>query len=161
MHRFVWDLRYPPPGAVQRDFPISAIDGDTPLEPLGVLAVPGTYLVKLTAGGKTFTHPLTLKMDPRATITPLGLTQQFTLAMKIADMMNRTFAAISSSPASEPPAPGLQPPATTTRSALNALNSDLATAYDVVEGADRAPTTQAAKAVARLEQRVNARLKNP
>ena len=30
MHRFVWDLRYPAPGAVQRDFPISAVPGDTP-----------------------------------------------------------------------------------------------------------------------------------
>ena len=57
---------------------------DTPIEPLGVLAVPGNYLVTLTAGGRTFTERLTLKMDPRATITPLGLTQQFTLATKIA-----------------------------------------------------------------------------
>ena len=44
------------PGAVQRDFPISAVPGDTPIEPLGVLAVPGTYVVKLTAGGKTLTR---------------------------------------------------------------------------------------------------------
>ena len=86
MHRFVWDLRYAPPGAVQRDFPISAVPGDTPLEPLGVLAVPGAYAVRLTAGGVTMTQALTLKMDPRATITPLGLGQQFTLATRIAAM---------------------------------------------------------------------------
>ena len=149
-HRFVWDLRYPAPGAVQRDFPISAVPGDTPIEPLGVLAVPGTYLVKLTAGGRTFTERLTLKMDPRATITPLGLTQQFTLATKIAEMMNRTFAAITASP---------KPPAASPLSDLTALNGDLATAYDVVEGADRAPTTQAVSAVAHLEQRLKALLK--
>src|SRR4029079_9579688 len=46
MHRFVWDLRSTSPGAVRRDFPISAVVHDTPLEPLGVLAVPGTYTVK-------------------------------------------------------------------------------------------------------------------
>jgi hypothetical protein len=42
---------------------------------------------------------------------------------------------------------------------LIALNNDLATAYDVVEGADRAPTTQATKAVAHLQQRLEALLK--
>ena len=154
MHRFVWDLRYPAPGAVQRDFPISAIPGDTPLEPLGVLAVPGTYVVRLTAGGRTFTQPLTLKMDPRAAVTPLGLARQFTLATKIAEMMNRSFAAISQrKKASGSPSPAPDP-----ASDLIALNNDLATAYDVVEGADRAPTTQAATAVAHLEQRLKALL---
>ena len=154
MHRFVWDLRYPPPGAVPRDFPISAIPGDTPLEPLGVLAVPGTYLVTLTAAGSTFTQPLTVKMDPRASITSVGLVQQFTLAAKIAGMMNQTFAAISAAPPASPQSstPGH-------KDDLIALNTDLATAYDVVEGADRAPTTQAAKAVAHLEQRLKALLK--
>jgi hypothetical protein len=113
-----------------------------------VLALPATYVVKLTAGGRTYTQPLTLKMDPRATITPLGLAQQFTLATKIAAMMNRTFAAVSH--AANPD---------DRNSALLALNTDLATAYDVVEGADRAPTTQAVKAVTQLEQRVSALLK--
>ncbi len=153
-HRFVWDLRYAPPGAVQRDFPISAIPGDTPIEPLGVLAVPGIYVVKLTAGGKTLSERLTLKMDPRATITPLGLNQQFTLATKLAAMMNKTFAAISALSAPNPQSLTPNPAAD-----LISLNNDLATAYDVVEGADRAPTTQAVKAVAHLEQRVNALLK--
>jgi hypothetical protein len=156
MHRFVWDLRYPPPGAVQRDFPISAVPADTPIEPLGVLAVPGIYLVKLTAAGQTLTERLTLKMDPRATITPLGLTQQFTLATKIAAMMSESFAAItakaakSASPESAAPSPVAD---------LTALNNALATAYDVVEGADRAPTTQAVTAVNHLEQRLKALLK--
>jgi photosystem II stability/assembly factor-like uncharacterized protein len=158
MHRFVWDVRYPAPGADQRDFPISAIFGDTPLEPLGVLALPGAYVVKLTVGGTTDTQPLTLKMDPRASITQAGLTRQFTLATRIAGMMDRTFAAISASAPSDrstdPPSP-----TRTRRSDLIALNNDLATAYDVVEGADRAPTSQASTAVARLEQRMNALLK--
>src|SRR4051794_2937659 len=158
MHRYVWDLRYPAPGAVQRDFPISAIPGDTPVEPLGVMAVPGAYVVKLTVAGRTYSQPLTLKMDPRASITALGLTQQFTLATKIAGMMNRTFTAISASP-SAGSSTSTQQPAPSSQSDLLALNADLATAYDVIEGADRAPTTQALKAVTQLEQRVNALLK--
>jgi photosystem II stability/assembly factor-like uncharacterized protein len=135
MHRFVWDLRYPAPGAVQRDFPISAIPHDTPLEPLGVLAVPGVYTVKLTVNGRTLTEALTLKMDPRASITAAGLARQFTLATKIADLMNRTYVAARTPQ-------------------MDALNGDLATAYDAVEGADRAPTVQAANTVAALDARV-------
>jgi hypothetical protein len=158
MHRFVWDLRYPRPGAVQRDFPISAVVHDTPLEPLGVLAVPGTYTVKLTVDGKTFTEPITLKMDPRTTITPLGLTQQFTLATKIVDLMYQTYAAaISLKPQAASPQPqggSLQESRDSRRREdLEALNADLATAYDAVEGSDRAPTTQASRAVTALEQR--------
>ena len=142
-HRFVWNLRYPTPGAVNRDFPISATYRDTPLEPLGVLAVPGAYTVKLTVNGATLTQPLTLKMDPRASITPPGLQQQFTLATKIADMMNRTYSAINPQSAVRSPQ----------YDALVSLNGDLATAYDVVEAADRAPTTQAVRAVAELQKR--------
>jgi photosystem II stability/assembly factor-like uncharacterized protein len=156
MHRFVWDLRYPRPGAVQRDFPISAIHHDTPLEPLGVLVVPGTYTVKLTVAGETFTQPLTVKMDPRAAITPLGLSQQFALAAKIVDLMNRTYAALGHPAQDRDASPS--PAGSERRNAaadkdLEAVNADLATAYDVVEGADRAPTTQGARAVATLEQR--------
>jgi photosystem II stability/assembly factor-like uncharacterized protein len=144
MHRFVWDLRSPTPGAVQYDYPISAIYHDTPREPLGVIARPGAYTVKLSVGGQSFAQPLTLKMDPRASVTTLGLAQQFALATRIADMMNRSFAAIHSPQA---PPPGLQ-------SDLESLNNDLATAYDVVEGSDRAPTVQAVRAVAALERRL-------
>src|SRR5439155_8881252 len=93
MHRFVWDYRYPPPDAFQRDLPISAIYLDTPREPLGVLAPPGTYVVKLTVGGRSFTEPLTLKMDPRASIGVAGLSRQVVLARKIVAIMNRRFVA--------------------------------------------------------------------
>ena len=134
-HRWVWDLHYPAPDAFEHDYPISAIYRDTPRGPEGVLAVPGTYTLRLTVDGKAYTQPLTLKMDPRASITPLGLQQQFTLGTKIVAMMHRSFEA-----------------------KLTDLNNDLATALDVVQGADRAPTTQAAKAVADLERRLNEEL---
>ncbi|HVS74271.1 MAG TPA: hypothetical protein VHE23_02505, partial [Candidatus Acidoferrales bacterium] len=52
MHRFVWDLHYAPPDALEYEFPISAIYRDTPKYPLGAWALPGQYTVKLTVGGK-------------------------------------------------------------------------------------------------------------
>jgi hypothetical protein len=45
MHRFVWDLTYPAPDVLTRDYPISAIYHDTPLYPLGAAALPGQYKV--------------------------------------------------------------------------------------------------------------------
>jgi photosystem II stability/assembly factor-like uncharacterized protein len=65
MHRFVWDLHYPPPRGVPRSYPMSAIYRDTPSMPVGPQVLPGNYQVKLEAGGRTFTQPLVVKMDPR------------------------------------------------------------------------------------------------
>ncbi|HWW87470.1 MAG TPA: hypothetical protein VNZ26_27920 [Vicinamibacterales bacterium] len=144
MHRFVWDLYYTTPRAVRHDFPIAAIVHDTPREPRGVIAVPGSYTVRLTVNGQVFSKPLTIKMDPRAHATPLALTQQFSLARKIVALMNQSYdAAQTAEQARQQSA-----------NDLKALNENLATALDVVEGADRAPTVQAVRAVADLQRRL-------
>ena len=67
MHRFVWDLHAAPrPGGGGRGGPpISAIYRDTPLAQ-GAWMPPGTYTVKLTVDGRTYTAPLVVKPDPRA-----------------------------------------------------------------------------------------------
>ena len=61
-HRFVWDLRHAPPPATEHGYPISAIWGDTPLEPRGVWVMPGTYRLQLTVAGKTFEQQLVVRM---------------------------------------------------------------------------------------------------
>jgi photosystem II stability/assembly factor-like uncharacterized protein len=94
MHRFIWDLRYPPPEALSHEYPIAAIVHDTPAEPLGPLVLPGTYLVKLTAGGQTFTQPLEVKMDPRVKTPVEGLAQQLQLARGIVAVMAADAAAL-------------------------------------------------------------------
>ena len=86
MHRFVWDLRYPPPNALRDEDPISAIVGDTPRHPRGPAIASGAYTVKLTAGAKTFTQPLTVKMDPRIKV---DLTLQHTLSMRIYEKLKQ------------------------------------------------------------------------
>jgi hypothetical protein len=66
MHRFVWDLHAAPrPGGGRGGPPISAIYRDTPLAQ-GAWMPPGTYTVKLTVDGRTYTAPLVVKPDPRA-----------------------------------------------------------------------------------------------
>ena len=94
MHRFVWDLTYPPPDVLSRDFPISAIYHDTPLYPLGATVLPGKYTVKLTAKGKTYTQPLEIRMDPRVKTSPEDLHRQFELDRKIADALHRDLEAL-------------------------------------------------------------------
>jgi hypothetical protein len=75
MHRFVWDLRYPTPDALEHDYPISAIYRDTPRYPLGASILPGEYRAKLIVDGTSYTQPLTIKMDPRVKTSVEGLRQ--------------------------------------------------------------------------------------
>jgi len=91
MHRFVWDLHYPPPDSLEHEYPISAIYHDTPRTPLGPAALPGKYTVKLTVSGISSTQALTIKMDPRVKATEDGLRQQFELEIKINEAMRRDY----------------------------------------------------------------------
>ena len=81
MHRFVWNLHYPDPMALEHEFPISAILRNTPLNPLGARALPGNYTAKLTVDGKSYTRPLAVKMDPRikTSLDDLRLQQEMEL----------------------------------------------------------------------------------
>ncbi len=62
--------------------------------PLGPRALPGVYTVRLTAGGRSITRRLTVKMDPRVKTPPAGLRQQFEMEMQLASMMTRSTVAI-------------------------------------------------------------------
>jgi photosystem II stability/assembly factor-like uncharacterized protein len=73
VYRFVWDLHYALPKSVRRSF----------YGPAGPWAVPGNYIVKLTANGKSSSQPLVLKMDPRVTVTQDALQQEFRAASRV------------------------------------------------------------------------------
>ncbi len=94
MHRWVWDLHYPAPVSTRHDYPISAIPGDTPRYPLGPTALPGSYTARLTANGKSYTAPFTVKMDPRVKITAAGLDGKFHLEMRLASLLSQTSKAV-------------------------------------------------------------------
>jgi photosystem II stability/assembly factor-like uncharacterized protein len=94
MHRWVWDLRYPAPQTTRHEYPISAIPHDTPRLPLGPAAVPGEYKVRLTVNGRSFTEPLTVKLDPRVEVSAAGLEQQFQLETRLASVMTGCYQAV-------------------------------------------------------------------
>jgi len=90
MHRWIWDLHYAPPDSVRHEYPIAAIPADTPRYPLGPTALPGSYTARLTANGKTYTAPLTLKMDPRVQISAAALENKFKLETRLASLLSET-----------------------------------------------------------------------
>ncbi|HWQ34280.1 MAG TPA: glycoside hydrolase [Blastocatellia bacterium] len=89
MQRWSWDLHYPPPTGFPRSYPMTAIYRDTPPQPVGPTVLPGDYTVKLTVDGKSFTQPLTIRMDPRVTTAPAGIAKMHEVAMRCYDSIAR------------------------------------------------------------------------
>ena len=94
MHRFIWDLTYPAPDVLTRDYAMSAIYHDTPLYPSGATVLPGQYKIVLTVGAKSYTQPLDVRMDPRVKTSPEDLRRQFELDRKIADALHQDYEAL-------------------------------------------------------------------
>jgi len=91
MHRFVWNLRYPRPSALQYHYSIAAIWTDgTPLQPEGPLVLPGNYTVTLSVNGKKYTRPLIIRLDPRVHVSESDLATQLKLARQIDTILNKS-----------------------------------------------------------------------
>jgi hypothetical protein len=108
MHRLAWDLRYADPPALNfgysgtlldyREYTLSwhALPGMTPRSTLaGPMVLPGTYNVKLTVNGKSYTQPLTLVADPRVTVPAAGLAAQFHLQQRMVAGITTTYRAFN------------------------------------------------------------------
>jgi photosystem II stability/assembly factor-like uncharacterized protein len=180
MHRWVWDLHYPAPTAMRHDYPISAVPHDTPRFPLGPTALPGSYTVRLTVDGKTFTAPLTVKMDPRVKVPLLALQKKLKAETRLASMMGESSQALlqggsireqleklstqASAPTTEAiqafqkkltalmGAPGgfFSPPSE--EATLSRVNGQASTLYQQMWQADAEPTTSQIAAVATAER---------
>jgi photosystem II stability/assembly factor-like uncharacterized protein len=94
MHRFLWDMHYPPAPGSRVYYPIAAIYRNTAPAPTSPWVMPGRYSVRLTVGGKSFVEPLTVKMDPRVKTPPSGLEEQFTLSKNLYDGVAETYTAL-------------------------------------------------------------------
>ena len=177
MHRFVWDVRHPPPAVNSFSYPITAIYRNTPKVPGGVWALPGEYTVRLTVDGRTFEQPLTLRMDPRVTATAAALAEQFSLSMAVDNALRRNRAALSvvrdvraqldgllaqqglpRAIADGARAAGQQAASLETGPrGFARLAAELGSLFTLLQGADAAPTTQAvAQAEARLASAADA-----
>jgi hypothetical protein len=158
-HRFVWDLHYQPlPQAPS--FPIAAIYQNTAPEPNAPFVMPGTYTIKLMAGGKTYTQPLVIKMDPRVKIAAPDLEQQYKLSLQLYQLRKLVMQAIAGKTELEN---GLKAgkvnkgqmsvlleklaqfdkPANAQERNLSQLDNALGSLVNLLQDADSAPTIQA------------------
>jgi photosystem II stability/assembly factor-like uncharacterized protein len=80
LHRFYWDLHLQPLKDVDPAYPMTAVVQKTAPQPTGPWVVPGDYSVVLVAGGKPFTQPMTVKLDPRLKVLSADLAKQFELS---------------------------------------------------------------------------------
>jgi hypothetical protein len=159
---------------------MTAILRDTPSQPVGPLAHPGEYTVKLTVNSKSFTQPLTLKMDPRVMTPAAGLDQQFRESLQTYQAMQRIHETLQQIRRLRPRVKELRDRAgpgaldsaldsfgkrlvefegggrfgggNPNEVSLSKLHRDLFSLLDILQGADVAPTMQALAAARELQQ---------
>jgi photosystem II stability/assembly factor-like uncharacterized protein len=186
MHRFVWDLHYPPPAVLEFEYPISAIPHATPPWPQGATVLPGEYTVRLNAAGQSLSQTLIVRMDPRVKTPPEGLAAQFTLLRNIAaalradhdalmdvravrQRLRSAREAVKSSnvelgramdalDASLVPLESGRSGAGFAAEGLERLNGRLRSLIEVVDSADAAPTAQALAVFAEVRQALDSLL---
>jgi photosystem II stability/assembly factor-like uncharacterized protein len=99
-NRINWDLRYDDPPGFNPDInnQMNSSPGSVTPAPHGPQALPGTYTVKLTADGQTYSQPLVVRNDPRVGESPsmmAALRAQDKLAMAAIQGMKDSYAANS------------------------------------------------------------------
>jgi photosystem II stability/assembly factor-like uncharacterized protein len=186
MHRWVWDLRYPPPISAQHEYPSAADPHDTPRYPLGPTALPGEYTVRLTVNGQTYTAPFVIKMDPRVKTSLAGLEKKFALELQLASVITQSSQAVmearsvqeqlnqlsaSENGQTKITVGGLEAKvsdlldgpkdteAAKAEPALKGANSNVIALYKEVEKADVEPTPAQAEALAKLNHELAPLLK--
>ena len=147
MHRFTWDLRYPAPAGLRRGYPIAAVAHSTALEPGGPAVLPGRYTARLTAGGRPYTQPLVVRMDPRVKTPGPALRKKFMMERQLAAWMGWQDSALATARKD-----GRQEAV----QSLARLGGELNTLHGILDDADAGPTTQVEREFARVEQSVRA-----
>ncbi|HTR79710.1 MAG TPA: hypothetical protein VMH39_16455, partial [Gemmatimonadaceae bacterium] len=84
-NRMNWDMRYDPPYAASHSIgsTMGAVPGETVPGPEGPLVAPGTYTLKLTVDGKSYTQTVAIRNDPRSPASAADLRADIDLQMKV------------------------------------------------------------------------------
>jgi photosystem II stability/assembly factor-like uncharacterized protein len=109
-NRVSWDLRYEPPPVFAHTFELAANPGLTPPSPEGALALPGTYTIRLTVNGRSYTQPVTVRPDPRSPAGSTALAAQHVLLMKLTKGMQVAWDGYRQATALRESVDGLVPP---------------------------------------------------
>jgi len=148
LHRFVWDLRLPRPRALSYEYSIAAIwQVGTPLEPRGPLVLPGRYTVTLGVGGKEYSAPLVVRLDPRVHVTQAALRSQLAFIQAMDSALDTAVAAhqavaraLERKDALEPGIADSLRALDSGRPGISSTAETLASLITTVQGADGAPT---------------------
>ncbi|MEZ5962624.1 MAG: glycoside hydrolase [Planctomycetota bacterium] len=164
-HRFVWDLHFTAPEGARFTYPIQAVWENTPRVPPGPFVLPGSYRVRLLIGEDVHEQRLHVRMDPRVLTPAPDLVTQFELSRQVcADLaraarlrtylgqarrqtaLRRADAGLSAE--TRTALADLETGAAALDARAGGLSADLTRLLDVLQEADRAPTTAVRTAVA-------------
>jgi len=91
MHRISWNLRYQPLAQERGEVDATgAVPHRSSPPASSPWAPPGNYTVRLTVAGKSYTQPLTVRLDPRVRITPAALAENTKLSMEMYELARTT-----------------------------------------------------------------------
>jgi hypothetical protein len=85
LNRVTWNLRF---GGAEVRRPPNEEETAFTGPPRGPQVLPGTYMVKLTVGARTFEEPVEVRLDPTITVPPTDLQAQLDLALTLRDMQS-------------------------------------------------------------------------
>lgn len=187
MHRFLWDMHYPPTPGIKPEYPIAAVPHNTAPQPTSPWAMPGQYKIVLTVNGQSYTQPLTIQMDPRVKTSNADLAKQFELSQRLYTQMQSIVPATNQLAGVRKQLKDLQkqaqgdvlgavntldqklqtlgggqarrPGAGTEPPTLGGMRTRVLALFGVLQEADVAPTTQATAAVSELDQQIPPLLK--
>ena len=83
LNRIAWNLRFGGPEVRRPPSPEQIAFG---FGPRGPLVLPGTYTVKMTAGGKVYEQPVEVRLDPGVTTPIAELQESLEMQIKLRDM---------------------------------------------------------------------------
>jgi photosystem II stability/assembly factor-like uncharacterized protein len=173
-HRFLWDMRYTPLN-VPPSYPISAVYKNTAPSETSPWVMPGTYIAKLTAEGKTYTQSFTVKMDPRVKTSVKDLQQQHDISLivyrdrlqilnalnEVRDLRRKikeklpdaTGAAITDLNLCDAQAAALEAsPQVSKQQSFGSLNNSLASVFNILQESDMPATSQTIAVAKQAEQ---------